>query len=474
MSEKIFGRQDEIARLRSCSVSNEAELVIVYGRRRVGKTFLIRQCFGNKFAFNFVGAYNMPTKCQLENFAIALFEQSGQSRPIPKNWPEAFRQLREHLELSHQKEKLIVFFDEMPWMDTGRSHFLSAFEYFWNAWGSMRSNLMFIVCGSATAWITNKLLRNKGGLYNRATERIYLHPFTLKETEQYLRFKKIKWSRYDIAECYMVMGGIPFYLKLLDPEKTYTQNIDRLFFSSKAILKDEFFSLYRTLFNNAEVYEQIVWALSTKRIGLTRSEITKLTGISDNGKLTAMLNNLAGCDFIRPYNYYGSKKRGLVYQLADYYTLFYLNFLKDLHGVDENYWTKTLDNPARRAWAGYAFEQVCKDHLQQIKRSMGIGSVLNEYSSWYGKNEDDRWAQIDLVIDRRDRVINLCEIKFSQNPFLIDKDYDMRLRNKMAAFQYATKTRKALHLTMITTFGVQQNTYSSIVQSQVTIDDMFE
>lgn len=474
MAEKIFGREEEISRLKACANSNEAELVIVYGRRRVGKTFLVRQSFGNQFDFNFVGAYNKPTKTQLDNFAIALNDYSGVSRPIPKNWSEAFRQLREHLEQIQKQTKQIVFFDEMPWMDTGRSGFLSAFEYFWNSWGSAQDNLMFVVCGSATTWITSKLLNNKGGLYHRATERIYLHPFTLEETEKYLISKKVRWNRYDITECYMTMGGIPFYLKQIDPNFTYTQNIDRLFFAPKAILRDEFHSLYRTLFSNAEAYEQIVMALGTKKIGLTRSEIIKSTGLADNGKLTTMLNDLASSDFIRLYNYFGNKKRDVVYQLADYYTLFYLHFLKDKHGIDQHFWTKSIDNPARRAWAGYAFEQVCKDHLQQVKRAIGISSVLSESSSWFGKNEDDAWAQIDLVIDRRDRVINLCEIKFSQTPFVIDKEYDLKLRNKMAIFQAATKTRKSLNLTMITTYGVKQNMHSSLAQSQVTLDDLFE
>lgn len=336
-TEKIFGRDEEIRLLNVCANSNEAELVIVYGRRRVGKTFLIRQSFDNHFDFSFVGAYNKPTKTQLENFSNALQEQSGIVRPVPKNWSTAFSQLREHLQQIPTRRKHIVFFDEMPWMDTGKSDFLSAFEYFWNSWGAGQDNLMFIVCGSATTWITHKLLRNKGGLYNRATRCIYLHPFTLHETEQYLKSRKIRWNRYDITECYMTMGGIPFYLKQLDPALTYTQNIDRLFFSPKAILKDEFQNLYRTLFKNAGAYEQIVMSLTTKRIGLTRSEISKITGIAQNGKLSTMLENLAHCDFIRPYNYYGSKKRGIVYQLSDYYTLFYHYFLKDKHGLDENY-----------------------------------------------------------------------------------------------------------------------------------------
>ncbi len=356
-----------------------------------------------------------------------------------------------------------------------KTDFLTALEWFWNGWGSAIHNLVFIVCGSATTWITSKLLHNIGGLYNRATARIYLHPFTLHETEQYLLANNIRWSHYETVECYMVMGGIPYYLRQIDPSQSYMQNIDRLFFAKKAVLWDVFHNLYRTLFSNAETYERIVETLARKRIGLTRREIAQNTGLPANGSLTTMLENLADSDFIRLYNYYGSRKRDTLYQLADYYTLFYLHFIKDRHGLDEHFWTNTIDNPARRAWAGYAFEQVCKDHLAQVKRKLGIGAVLSQYSSWFGKNEDDRGAEIDLVIERRDNVINLCEMKFSIKEFVIDKDYDMALRNKIGAFRYATKTaNKALHLTFITTYGVKQGMYSSIVQSQVTMDDLFE
>ena len=274
----------------------------------------------------------------------------------------------------------------------------------------------------------------------------------------------------------MIMGGIPFYLKQLTPDLSYTANIDSLFFRSKAKLWDEFPHLYQTLFNNADIYIQIVEALAVKQIGLTRAELVASTRLPDNGRLTKMLNDLANCDFVRPYNYYGNKKRYTTYQLSDYYTLFYLRFLKNHYGNDEHFWTNTLDNHSRRAWAGYAFEQVCKDHIRQIKGRIGIGAVLSEQSSWYsreGGNENRGGAQIDLLIDRRDRVINVCEMKFSLSEFLIDKDYDLRLRNKLETFRRESNTRKALHLTFVTTYGVKQNMYSSLVQSQVVMDDLF-
>ena len=468
----IIGREKEMEELQRCMQSSEAELVVVYGRRRVGKTFLVREYFNNNFAFQLTGLYNQPKSVQLHNFAIMLSEYSHHGIQVPSSWLEAFALLRSYLESLPEEGKKVIFIDEMPWLDTRLSNFLSAFEWFWNGWGASRHDLVVIVCGSATSWITDKILSNKGGLFNRTTSRIYLRPFTLYETEQYLLSRGIRWSRYDIAECYMVMGGIPYYLRLLSPRLSYTVNIDELFFKKKGKLWDEFVHLYQTLFSNADSYIQIVEALSSKRMGLTRNEIVAATKLPNNGVLTRMLNNLSDSEFIRPYNFYGRKKRDTIYQLSDYYSIFYFRFLNGMHGKDEQYWTHTIDNPQRRAWAGYTFEQVCKDHVYCIKRAIGINGVLSEDSSWHLLQGEQR-TQIDLLIDRRDRVINLCEIKYSLSPFTIDKDYDIALRNKVETFRQATHTNKALHLTLIATYGLRNNAYSSIIQSVVTLDDLF-
>ena len=471
-SVAIIGREKEKQELQRCLQSSEAELVVVYGRRRVGKTFLVREFFGNTFAFQLTGLYNQPKSVQLYNFALALSEYSHNQVMPPVSWLEAFSLLRTYLESLPSDDKKVVFIDEMPWLDTRLSDFLSAFEWFWNGWGASRRDLVLIACGSATSWMADKILANKGGLFNRATSRIYLRPFTLNETEQYLLSRGIQWSRYDIAECYMVMGGIPFYLRLLSPRLSYTANVDELFFKKKGKLWDEFTHLYNTLFTNADAYIQIVEALSTKRMGMTRNEIIASTHLPNNGVLTKMLNNLVDSDFIRPYNFYGRKKRDTIYQLSDYYSIFYFRFIKGGYGKDEQYWTHTLDSPQRRAWAGYTFEQVCKDHVNCIKRAIGISAVLSEVSSWHQLQGEQR-AQIDLLIDRRDRVVNICEVKYALSPFVIDKDYDMVLRSKIETFRQATHTNKALHLTLIATYGLKENAYSSIAQSVVTLDDLF-
>jgi hypothetical protein len=357
--------------------------------------------------------------------------------------------------------------------------FLSAFEWFCNGWGSAQQDLMLIVCGSATNWIINKLFKQKGGLYNRAGSKMFLRPFTLSETEQYLCKQGIEMERYDIAQVYMIMGGIPYYLKQLEPGRTLADNIDNCFFKKNGKLWDEFDNLYETLFDQSEYYLRIVEALAGKRIGLTRDEILILTKLPDNGLTSSALKDLVKCGFLRVYQYYGRKNKTQTYQLADFYTLFYLQFIRENYGQDEHFWTHMLDNPKKNNWLGYSFEQLVKDHIEQVKRALGIGSVLTRQSTWFAEKrdfDDDNatGAQIDLLIDRRDKAINVCEAKFYSGEFTIDKDYSLNLRNKITAFKSVTKTRKAIVPTMITTFGVKHNSYSGSIQQEVTLDDLFE
>lgn len=475
-TSNIIGRREEIRRLQKCYESNKAQLVIVYGRRRVGKTYLVSELFRGRFALRLTGAYDQPKEVQLAHFADDLRCVYQPDLPIPSSWNEAFSMLRSFVESRPIDERQLIFIDEIPWMDSPKSDFLSSFEYFWNSFGAQQPNLMMIVCGSATAWMRENFADNPGGLFNRHAIRLYLHPFTLNETEEYLKSRHIEWSRYDIVECYMTMGGIPFYLSQLDEDLTYSANIDNLFFRQKGGLWDEFQHLYRTLFRNSELYVRVVEALSAKKMGMTRNELSAAAKLANNGDLTRILQNLVDSDFVRQYHYFGNKRKNMVYQLCDNYTLFYYRFIKDNYGRDERFWTHTLDSPSRRAWAGNAFELVCKSHIQQIKRRLGILGVLSQDSVWFSEKEGctGHGAQIDLVIDRRDRVINLCEIKFSINPYAIDNNYDMQLRNKIEAFREANGSRSALHLTMITTYGVKRNAHSGIVQSEVTMDDLFE
>ena len=371
----------------------------------------------------------------------------------------------------------MIFLDELPWLCAEDNEFLTAFEWFWNDWASTQHHLIFVVCGSATSWMVEHISDNKGGLFNRKTCSLFLKPFTLFQTEQFLLQRHIHWSRYEIAECYMIMGGIPYYLNLLSNKISYVENIDRLFFQERGELWDEFDHLYRTLFRNSEKYIRIVEALSERSGGLSREALIQKTGYPNNGLFTKMLDDLISSGFVRVIRYYQQKKKDALYQLSDYYTAFYFRFLKDQAGRDEHFWRNGIDYPGRRAWAGLTFEQLCKDHIPQIKRRLGISGVLSDEYVWYTKNAGDSGSpgtQIDLVIERRDRVIHLCEMKFSINEFVIDKDYDMKLRNKIEAFRRETNSRKTLLMTLITTYGVAQNQYRYIAQSQIVLDDLFE
>ena len=473
MDRNLFiGREYEIRQLEKYRNSKESEFVIVYGRRRVGKTFLVKEFFDDTYDFHVTGLYKKSKKLQLKNFYLALQEYGAATKKVPTDWLEAFSELKKLLKGIKKDGKKVVFIDELPWLDTRQSEFLSAFESFWNGWGAQQNDIMLVVCGSATTWITKKLLSDKGGLFNRAARRLYLMPFTLQETERYLVSRGINWSRYDIVECYMTMGGIPYYLKLLDNELPYLTNIDNIFFKRNGALWDEFDHLYDTLFGNSKGYLKIIEALSTKKSGLSRNEIIRETHLDDNGLLTEMLKNLKDSQFVRAYNTFGYDEKNVVYQLSDFFTMFYLRFIKGKQNPDEHFWTHFLDNPAKNNWAGQTFEQVCKDHIAQIKKAIGIHAVLADISSWNGVSESGK-TQIDLVIDRRDRVTNLCEIKFSVGEFVIDKTYEDTLRKKIQVFREATKSHNALQLVMITTYGVKQNSHSGVMQAQVKMDDLF-
>ena len=469
----IIGRKEEQQILRSAVQSENSEFVAVYGRRRVGKTYLIRETFGYKFTFQHTGLAKGNTKEQLFSFAISLRDAGYDDCPIPKSWLEAFSLLSTYLKNSTD-EKKIVFLDELPWMDTPRSNFISAFEHFWNGWASARKDIVLIICGSATSWIINKVINDHGGLHNRVTKQIALQPFTLKECEMFAQSKGLEMSRYQLAECYMVFGGIPYYWSLLEKGLSLAQNIDKIIFAKNGKLSNEFDQLYASLFKSPEQYIDIVTALGKKKVGMTREEIIAATDKYSNGALSKVLDELEYCGFIRKYNGFDKKSKQAIYQLIDNYTLFYFKFIQQNENNDEHFWSASIDSAMHRAWSGLAFERLCMAHTQQIKAALGIAGVLSNVYSWRKEaDETSDGAQIDLLIDRKDQVINLCEMKYSLSEYIIDAEYEQKLRNKKSVFIDTTNTRKAVHLTMVTTFGIKANAHSGIVQNEITLEDLF-
>jgi AAA+ ATPase superfamily predicted ATPase len=469
----MIGRIDEQRRLREAFESEYSEFVAVYGRRRVGKTFLVREQFHYKFTFQHTGLARKSTREQLQSFQLSLRRQGYTKAPLPGNWIEAFDMLKDLIEWSKDRRK-VVFIDEMPWMDAPRSSFLPALENFWNSFASARKDVVLIACGSATSWIVRKLLKNKRGLHNRITYRIHLQPFTLNECEQYAKQRKLGMSRLQLMEGYMALGGIPYYWSLLDKSKSLAQNIDRLFFSKDGELKGEYYELYASLFNHPEKYVAVIETLGKKRSGLSREEIIKEGKLESNGKLSEILEDLENCGFIRKYNMIGMKSKGALYQLIDCYTLFYFRFIQNNNSNDEHFWSKSIGTGEYNSWCGLAFERLCLLHSRQIKTKLGISGIISsEYAWWTDQKDGKRVAQIDLLIDRNDGVINLCEMKYTKVPFQIDASYEANLLNKRARFIEATQTRKAVHITMVSSQGLERNAYADEIQSEVSGGDLF-
>lgn len=471
---KLIGRVRECKELQSCLDSDRSELVIVYGRRRVGKTFLIEEFFNRKFDFKYVGSHSLKTRDQLRNFARVLSSYSGQKYSPFSDWLDAFYALEDYLAALPSEGKKVVFIDEMPWMDSGRSNYVAALENFWNGWAMSQRNIMLIATGSATSWMRDKLVANKGGLHARITCNLHIFPFTLAETEQYLESRDIQWSRYFITQAYMALGGVPFYYTLLKPELSMAENIDHLFFSPGAMLKVEFEELYSALFDNTDLYLDIVKLLSDNKSGLTRKEIIKKLG-TKSGKVSKVIKNLERCDIIEQWLQFGNKKKEAVYRLTDFYTLFYYKFVDENLEHNDNWWREHCNSRSVASWQGTSFELVCMKHFRQIKEALGIRGLSTSISSWQVRpsEEIENGAQIDMVIDRADDMIHLCEMKFCENAYELKKEEDKKLRDRLGIFKSVTGTRKHPVHTYVTTFGVANGKYKSSIHSEVTMEDLF-
>lgn len=476
--QDLVGRRKEAAILEKYYASDKSEFVAVYGRRRVGKTYLVQKIMGDRFDYDFSGLYGTQAKAQRQRFQKALDRRTGSTGQEPANWFDAFDNLKDYL-LSLGKERVVVFLDELPWLDTQKSNFLVALSDFWNGWHNGKTLLKLYVCGSATTWMVNRLIGDPGGLYGRISRSIYLAPFSLRETGEYLnQIKGMNYGNRKILDAYMIFGGIPYYLDMLDGDLPLSVNVDNLMFAEGAPLRTEYEFLFRSLFRDSSSYRKVVELLSQTLSGLTRLDIVRGTGLT-GGELSKVLDNLKSCDFIRSYTAPRNKIRNQLYQLTDMFALFHLRFVSSSSGQDEHYWTKNSETGKKNAWAGYAFEQVCLHHLAQIKQKLGISGMLSQAYAWsmkpYTDADGSHWkgAQIDLIIDRSDNVQNLCEMKYCNDEFVIDKDYAETVRARMESYRRHEKCRKDLRCTFITLSGVKSNMYSSIVDNQIRLDDLF-
>jgi len=471
----LAGRGRERGVLAQAMASPEAELIAIYGRRRVGKTYMIREVLGDAICFELTAVYGASVRDQLANFATSLAATRGTELEPPSDWRSAFEQLATALK-RRSARKRVIFFDEIPWLSSRRSGFLPAFEHFWNSWAVKQPDLVVVVCGSAAAWMVQQLLSARGGLHNRVTRRIRLEAFTLLETEQYFASRSMSLGRYQILELYAALGGVPYYLKQVERGDAAGIAIDRTCFARDGPLRDEFAKLYASLFEHSDRHVRIVRALGAKPRGLTRNELIAATGLTSGGGTSRVIDELEESGFLLRTPQLGRPIKDAVVRLIDEYSLFYLKWIEGHRGRADNVWINKRGSPAWRAWSGYAFEGICLKHIASLKRALGIEAVETTEHAWRHRpiDRDDRGAQIDLVIDRRDAVINLCEMKFSDGEFTIDKSYAGELRHKRDTFRRVTGSRKTLLVTMLTTHGLRDNQYAKeLVDTSLTMDALF-
>ena len=472
--ETIIGRESEIKRLKAAVESAKPEFVALYGRRRVGKTFLINQMFKNQFAFKMTGVIEGKLRDQFTAFADAMCDYGFDMPEQPKGWMQAFIMLKHALKQKVESgEQCVIFIDELPALDAEGSNVSGAVGYFWNSWASQYDNIIFIICGSATSWMITNVIDSKGGLHDRITVEMPIHPFTLKEVESYLESRHFVWNRQMILQAYMVFGGIPYYLSLLDPEESLVQNVDRLFFSQDMQMRREFRRLFNTLYKNPDKYIDIIRTLGKSRRGMTREELAKELKSANNGHLGKRLEDLVQCDLIRKnvVREKEIKRKDAIYQLCDFFSLFYLTFI-DRAEVEQQYWAHHINTPEINSWMGLTYERICLAHIQQIKHALRIDAISTLSYSWRSKIAKPA-VQIDIIIERADRIVNVCEVKYSHGEYELKEDEYGKICKRSNAFIQETGLRHAPWITMITTAGVAQGKYTGMIQSQVKLDDLF-
>ena len=473
--ETLIGRDLEIKRLKVAVESARPEFVALYGRRRVGKTFLINQMFKNQFAFKVTGVIEGKLKDQFTAFSDAMYDYGFNMPEQPKDWMQAFIMLKHALKQKVESgERCVVFIDELPALDAEGSNVAGAVGYFWNSWASQYDNIIFIICGSATSWMITNVIDSKGGLHDRITVEMPIHPFTLKETESYLENQRFIWNRQIILQAYMVFGGIPYYLSLLDREESLVQNVDRMFFSQDMQMRREFRRLFNTLYKNPDRYIDIIKALSKSRKGLTRGELAKELKCANNGHLGKQLEDLVFYDLIRKnvVREKEIKRKDSIYQICDFFSLFYMAFI-DKAEVEMQYWAHHINTPEINSWMGLTFERICMAHIPQIKHALHIDTISTLSYSWRSKTSTPA-AQIDIIIERADKIVNICEVKYSQDEYNLNKEEYDKICKRKNVFIQETGLRHTPWITMITTEGVAQGKYSEMIQSQVRLDELFE
>jgi uncharacterized protein len=472
----IVGRKIEKKRIERLLMADRSAFLAITGRRRVGKTFLIDTLLGPHFCFSMTGIQNGNQTAQLVNFGVKLAEYSGNDRPQQfSDWQTAFLHLKSYLKTLDRTKKHVIFLDELPWIATPKSGFVQFLAHFWNDFLSKEPHFILVICGSATSWISQKIINDPGGLHNRVTEHIHLFPFTIAESREFLLSRGLLFSQQDIAKTYMLLGGIPFYLEKIQRGESVSSAIERLCFAPNGILHNEYSNLFQALFNNPDMHRQIVAALASKQYGMSHEAILSAIGMTQpTGSYNRAIEELIVSDFIVENSPFGKKKRGATFRLVDEFSHFYHRFLSQQKKYTPGIWQQWSESQTFKSWSGYAFETLCLKHIETIKKALGIAAVYTEVGSFLlPSTQDEPGVQIDLILDRKDNCINLCEIKFYSGPYTIDKEEYQRLIAARQCFIDFTKTKKQVFWTFITNHGLVRNTYAAeLVDTELVLEDL--
>lgn len=480
----VIGREEELDTISRLYASERSEFLAIYGQRRVGKSFLIEEALGNKITFSAVGLYqkidkDSPEKVesyrqkQLAHFYNSLREYGlpKEGNLAPTSWMEALELLKKLLKSKRAKRK-VVFIDELPWLAGPQSaELLEELGHFWNSWAGMRKDIFLIVCGSATSWMVDNVLRDYGGLYGRITERIFLKPFTLAECERYWNKRGFHLSRFEIALTYMVIGGVPFYMDSIRPDRTMADNINAIYFD-KDKARQEFKDVYTSLYSSSETYIEVVRQLGKRFYGMTRDELLKAVEKKGGGTFTDILDNLIDSGIIRSYTLYGGPRKQTVYQLVDFFTLFYLRFVEN---TDFTSWRSVQRSKPFYTWAGNTFELLVLEHMPKLADALRIKEYATPFS-WRGKTPDGEGVQVNLIIPATtERADYICEMKFSEGKYTLSNDDAEEFARQIAALSISKihKPTHSIYVALVTSLGVTDSKHRIHVNELVTLDSLF-
>jgi AAA+ ATPase superfamily predicted ATPase len=480
----VIGREEELNTISRLYESERSEFLAIYGRRRVGKSFLIEEALGEKISFMAVGIYQKidPDNLekvesyrqkQLSHFYNSLIEYglSKAGNPAPTSWMEALELLKKLLQRKRARRK-VIFIDELPWLAGPQSaELLEELGHFWNSWARKRKDIFLIVCGSATSWMVDNVMRDYGGLYGRITESIFLKPFTLEECERYWAKRGLHLSRYEIALTYMVIGGVPYYMDSIRPDRTMADNINAIYFD-KDKARQEFKDVYTGLYSSSEIYIHVIRELGKRFYGMTRDELLKAIGKKGGGSFSDILENLIDSGIIRSYTLYGSPRKQTVYQLVDFFTLFYLRFVEN---SDFTSWRSVQRSKPFYTWAGNTFELLVLEHMPQLANALRIKEYATPFS-WRGVTPDNVGVQIDLIIPATaERAEYICEMKFSEGKYTLSGDDVEEIGRQISAVRNSKihKLSHSIYVALVTSFGATESMHKIHVNDIVTLDSLF-